>query len=112
MFQLSDFERVFEHDFDACQMPYDYESIMHYGRYDLAIDPNVPTIIALDERYTNTIGQATGLSALDVKRVRLLYKCDRELDSNIESQITANSIAVINSKYPYIEVEINKQRNE
>lgn len=51
--------------------PYDYDSIMHYGAYDFAIQRDVPTII--QKQGGPPIGQRDHLSAYDREVVRLLY---------------------------------------
>jgi hypothetical protein len=43
---------------------YDYDSIMHYGAYDFATDPNIPTIYS-----PRPIGQRSAPSAWDVEGV-------------------------------------------
>jgi len=58
---------------------YDYGSVMHYGAYGFAIDPNVPTIIPHDPRAQ--IGQRTTLSKLDIERVQIFYGCLAAEDS-------------------------------
>lgn len=50
---------------------------MHYGPYDVALDANIPTITVLNKVYADKIGHATDLSVLDVKRIRLLYGCEK-----------------------------------
>jgi len=58
---------------------YDYGSVMHYGAYAFAVDPNIPTIIP--HVSGAQIGQRTTLSALDIERVQILYGCRRAADS-------------------------------
>ncbi|XP_071516706.1 zinc metalloproteinase nas-4-like [Panulirus ornatus] len=54
-------------------LPYDYDSIMHYGPYAFSRSRSAPTI--QPRRSGVTIGQRTGLSELDVKGLNLLYRC-------------------------------------
>jgi len=60
-------------------VPYDYYSLMHYGKYDFAINENKPTITptqnVLEEGKCHKIGQRCGVSDGDVKQIKLLYKC-------------------------------------
>ena len=51
---------------DTFDLPYDYDSVMHY-------DWGITT---LDKDYQNRIGQRNGLSFLDIKLANLMYKCD------------------------------------
>jgi hypothetical protein len=59
--------------------PYDYGSVMHYGAYGFAIDPNVPTIITKDPNAV--IGQRETLSRWDIERIQILYGCINPIDS-------------------------------
>lgn len=51
---------------------YDYGSLMHYGAYDFAINPNVPTIIVPNGV---SIGQRNGVSDKDAQQIRNMYSC-------------------------------------
>ncbi|EDS37677.1 meprin A subunit beta [Culex quinquefasciatus] len=54
-------------------IPYDYESVMHYGK--TAFSKNgLPTIIPFDK--TVNIGQRVGMSYKDIKRLNSLYTCN------------------------------------
>lgn len=59
-------------------LPYDSSSIMHYGRFYFSKN-GLPTIKAKED---DKMGQRTHLSPLDIKRVRLLYKCDEGQKKN------------------------------
>uniref|UniRef100_A0A8C6Q6Q7 Metalloendopeptidase n=1 Tax=Nothobranchius furzeri TaxID=105023 RepID=A0A8C6Q6Q7_NOTFU len=54
--------------------PYDYSSVMHYGRYAFSEDGG-PTIIPRPDPYI-PIGQRDGPSALDLHKINTLYDCD------------------------------------
>ncbi|KAK2839705.1 hypothetical protein Q5P01_013445 [Channa striata] len=54
--------------------PYDYSSVMHYGRYAFS-DGGGPTIIPKPDPYI-PIGQRDGPSALDLHKINVLYDCD------------------------------------
>ncbi|XDV22670.1 hypothetical protein PO909_027516 [Leuciscus waleckii] len=54
--------------------PYDYGSIMHYGRTAFAIQPWLETITPIPDT-TVEIGQRQGLSKIDVLRIQKLYGC-------------------------------------
>ena len=51
---------------------YDYDSIMHYGKYDFSSN-HLPTIEPLKDDVI--IGQREYLSTIDVEEVRMFYKC-------------------------------------
>lgn len=57
-------------------LPYDYNSIMHYGGYQSAKNLSLPTIEALDPNII--VGKAVELSPLDIIRVNKYYKCKRK----------------------------------
>lgn len=51
--------------------PYDYESVMHYGRFEFALDPSRPTIETKPPGVP--IGQRKGLSRGDIAAVQAMY---------------------------------------
>uniref|UniRef100_G3NRD7 Metalloendopeptidase n=1 Tax=Gasterosteus aculeatus TaxID=69293 RepID=G3NRD7_GASAC len=53
--------------------PYDYNSVMHYGRYAFSEDGG-PTIIPRPDPYV-PIGQRDGPSNLDLHKINVLYNC-------------------------------------
>jgi Astacin (Peptidase family M12A) len=63
---------------DTQGLPYDYESILHYGWNYFAIDKKRPTIIPRRGVKKIAIGQRFGMSPMDVKRINLLYKCQEK----------------------------------
>ncbi|KAG1945848.1 high choriolytic enzyme 1-like [Pimephales promelas] len=54
--------------------PYDYGSIMHYGRTAFAIQPWLETITPIPDG-TVEIGQRQGMSKIDILRINKLYGC-------------------------------------
>ncbi|XP_076023790.1 low choriolytic enzyme-like [Genypterus blacodes] len=54
--------------------PYDYSSVMHYGRAPFAIDHRSDTITPFPNPNVY-IGQRRGMSNMDILRVNKLYKC-------------------------------------
>ena len=66
---------------DLLNTRYDYTSVMHYGAYGFAVDRKVPTIIPKVQGVT--IGQRSGMSAIDIERVQILYGCKRAVSKII-----------------------------
>ncbi|XP_043079071.1 hatching enzyme 1.2-like [Puntigrus tetrazona] len=54
--------------------PYDYGSVMHYGRTAFSIQPGLETITPIPDD-TVEIGQRQGLSNIDILRINKLYAC-------------------------------------
>ncbi|KAJ8350471.1 hypothetical protein SKAU_G00256010 [Synaphobranchus kaupii] len=54
---------------------YDYNSIMHYGRYAFSEDGD-PTIVPKPDPFI-PIGQRDGPSAVDIQKINALYSCSR-----------------------------------
>ncbi|XP_055348382.1 high choriolytic enzyme 1-like [Paramacrobiotus metropolitanus] len=53
--------------------PYDYDSLMHYGKYDFAIDRSEWTIRPKEPHHDTPIGQRRGLSPVDIAKLDLMY---------------------------------------
>uniref|UniRef100_A0A672IA12 Metalloendopeptidase n=1 Tax=Salarias fasciatus TaxID=181472 RepID=A0A672IA12_SALFA len=67
-------ERNFkQRDGQTFGLPYDLQSILHYGRSFFSSN-GLPTIIAKED--VEDMGQRVRLTETDVQRVRRLYKCD------------------------------------
>ena len=65
-----------EHNFrkweaDTGDLPYDYDSIMHYGAYDFSSN-GYPTITPIDNDLSK-IGQRKGLSSTDWDHIKRAY---------------------------------------
>ncbi|XP_069077862.1 astacin-like metalloendopeptidase isoform X2 [Pleurodeles waltl] len=56
-------------------LPYDFQSVLHYGRYAYSKTPGLPSIIPKPDPNIE-IGQRYGLSPLDVAKLNRLYSCD------------------------------------
>ncbi|XP_035991089.1 meprin A subunit beta isoform X3 [Fundulus heteroclitus] len=56
-------------------VPYDYWSVMHYGKNAGSTGAG-PTIITKDPKFQDVIGQTLGMSPSDVLELNLLYKCN------------------------------------
>ncbi|NP_001121238.1 uncharacterized protein LOC100158314 [Xenopus laevis] len=60
---------------DNLGLPYDYKSVMHYGRNAFSISPQLPTLITKPDPNI-PIGQRDGLTNLDIAKINKFYKCD------------------------------------
>lgn len=58
------------------ETPYDYSSIMHYGKYAFARVRNQPTLAPIPDS-SIPIGQRKGMSKWDITRINKAYKCDQ-----------------------------------
>ena len=58
---------------DSMNVPYDYESVMHYGK--TAFGYGKITIQTKDASKQNVIGNRRGFSNYDIQQMNLLYKC-------------------------------------
>ncbi|XP_070767905.1 meprin A subunit beta-like [Enoplosus armatus] len=56
-------------------VPYDYLSVMHYGKNAFS-NGNGSTIITKDPKFQDVIGQRLEVSPSDVKELNLLYECN------------------------------------
>ncbi|XP_045897224.1 meprin A subunit beta-like, partial [Micropterus dolomieu] len=58
----------------ALGVPYDYSSVMHYGKTYFSIDSE-PTIVTKIPHFRDVIGQSMGFSASDLTKLNRLYNC-------------------------------------
>ncbi|XP_058961218.2 zinc metalloproteinase nas-15-like [Pocillopora verrucosa] len=72
----SNFYKYSHHVIDSLGIPYDYSSIMHYGKRELAWPPWKVTIEPKQSGVK--IGQRRHLSTLDRKQMNMLYKCNKK----------------------------------
>jgi len=55
-------------------IPYDFDSLMHYGAYDFAINRNIPVIKPRDSSISiSRLGQRDKLSPYDIMQVNIRY---------------------------------------
>jgi hypothetical protein len=69
-------EEQFANNPDAyTKEPYDYLSIMHYGTFTFSKDKQrrLPTVVSLDDKEIPGLGQAMGLSDMDVRQLLDMY---------------------------------------
>ncbi|XP_018410431.1 PREDICTED: astacin-like metalloendopeptidase [Nanorana parkeri] len=62
-------------DTNNMALPYDYSSVMHYGRYSYSNTSEQASLIPKPDQSVE-IGQRYGLSSLDIYKVKKLYDCN------------------------------------
>ncbi|KAJ7344662.1 hypothetical protein JRQ81_000612, partial [Phrynocephalus forsythii] len=92
--QQGNFDKVNSTNLD---LPYDYDSVMHYGAYDFSNAAGKPTIVPIPNT-SIPIGQRIGLSNLDVKKINRLYNCK---DCSTVLQKPRGTISSTNYPHPY-----------
>ncbi|EDO44565.1 predicted protein, partial [Nematostella vectensis] len=71
--QEYNFNKLGYDDVDDLQVPYDYDSIMHY--HSKMYSKNKQDTIRPIRSANNTLGQRTGFSAVDIREINTLYDC-------------------------------------
>lgn len=70
------FEKYDHGKLDSLNLPYDFDSVMHYDRYLFSVDGKKPTIIARRQIWRELGGQLRGtLTDNDIAEIRALYGC-------------------------------------
>ncbi|KAM4568082.1 meprin A subunit beta-like [Fundulus diaphanus] len=69
------FRKVASNESTVHGTPYDYMSVMHYGK-DAFTNSNGSTIITIDPKFQDVIGQRLEMSLTDAKELNLLYSCN------------------------------------
>lgn len=67
---------------DELNIPYDYQSVTHYSTKAFA-NENEFTIIPFDTRYLHTMGHMDTLSDIDVKKINIVYECQKVWDETL-----------------------------
>ncbi|KAM4723167.1 dorsal-ventral patterning tolloid-like protein 1 [Rhinophrynus dorsalis] len=75
-------------------LPYDYSSVMHYGRSSFSNTRGKATIVPKPDP-TVPIGQRSGLSVMDVTKLNTLYDCDV-----CSTLLTRSSGTLTSANYP------------
>ncbi|KXJ24158.1 zinc metalloproteinase nas-4 [Exaiptasia diaphana] len=70
---LRNFESYSHDDLDTLDIPYDYDSLMHYGK--LAFSKNRQNTIEAIGDANRPLGQMKRFSKLDIKQILKVYKC-------------------------------------
>ncbi|OWA50636.1 putative Zinc metalloproteinase nas-14 [Hypsibius exemplaris] len=55
--------------------PYDFDSIMHAGMFENAIDKSIWTVRPKEKYRDKVIGQSIQLSGTDIRKINKMYKC-------------------------------------
>ncbi|KAL5261326.1 hypothetical protein ACHWQZ_G007127 [Mnemiopsis leidyi] len=90
------FDKRNESEVDSYGVPYDYDSIMHYGETFFSIDGKSTTLLPLKENVE--IGQRKGLSPLDILQANRLYMCQQNCSWTYNASERAGSFHSMN--YP------------
>ncbi|KJH39957.1 astacin [Dictyocaulus viviparus] len=72
----SQFNRIPSSQSTTYNLPYDYKSVMHYGKTAFAL-PGRISMETFDRKYTNVIGQQHDASPSDYLKVCKIYGCNR-----------------------------------
>lgn len=73
--------KIFPKDIlDEMNIPYDYQSVTHYGIRGCAKE-NEFTIIPFDLRFKDSMGKFDKLSDIDVKKINIVYECQAVWDA-------------------------------
>ncbi|XP_030641222.1 meprin A subunit beta-like [Chanos chanos] len=72
---VSNFNKYTKYEITTQDTPYDYTSVMHYGK-DAFTNGNGPTIITKLPEFQDVIGQRLEMSSYDVFELNRLYKCN------------------------------------
>lgn len=73
----------YSHDLiDDLQVPYDYTSIMHYGKKQFSKNGK-DTLRALHDPNT-PLGQNTGFSSNDIQEIKTLYDCKSKFEQFVK----------------------------
>ena len=71
----SQFKKYGREKIVSLNIPYDYESVMHYSKRAFSKNQKI-TIETLDPSKQSLLGQRKGLSKYDIFQLNLLYKCN------------------------------------
>ncbi|CAJ1062651.1 meprin A subunit beta-like [Xyrichtys novacula] len=71
----SNFDKASKAESTTNGLRYDYDSVMHYGK-DAFSNGNGSTIITIDPKFQDVIGQRLQMSPTDVQELNLRYQCN------------------------------------
>ncbi|XP_058866216.1 hatching enzyme 1.2-like [Acipenser ruthenus] len=98
--QVSNF---YKQDINTLGMPYDYTSIMHYGRDAFSNTTGKFTIVPIPDE-TVEIGQRIAMSPRDIQKINMLYGCSKSMQCG--GILTAVSGTLTSPNYP-LEYPVN-----
>lgn len=75
-------------EMDTYNTGYDISSVMHFAFNEFSIDPEKPTIIPKPGFSGSRMGQRDGISPLDVAKLKTLYSCPGDIDTDDTSKLT------------------------
>ncbi|KAK6326642.1 hypothetical protein J4Q44_G00022870 [Coregonus suidteri] len=70
------FKNYSENEITTLGTPYDYTSLMHYGKDDFGKVPGLITIITKQPEFQDVIGQRLEMSSNDVLKLNRMYSCN------------------------------------
>eukprot|EP00794_Sanderia_malayensis_P007308 gene7308-8125_t len=73
--EMKNFRKLGRSEVNSFNVPYDFESIMHYAKHTFSKNGFEVTIRPIPGLYAKEIGQRLKLSPLDIKQANLLYDC-------------------------------------
>lgn len=71
------FKNYSENEIAILGTPYDYTSLMHYGKADFGKVPGLITIITKQPEFQDVIGQRLEMSSNDVLKLNRMYSCSK-----------------------------------
>ncbi|XP_060937001.1 meprin A subunit beta-like [Limanda limanda] len=92
----SNFEKVSKTESTVSGVPYDYNSVMHYGSGAFS-NGNGSTIVTKDPKFQNVIGQRLQMSPMDVKELNRRYKCKSTTAFHMFCSFSNESMCGMNS---------------
>ncbi|VDO83028.1 unnamed protein product [Heligmosomoides polygyrus] len=87
----SQFEKVTPYEATTYDVPYDYKSVMHYGKNAFA-KPGRISMETKDPRYQNIIGHAKDASPNDYKKICKIYGCEKCMGSGGDKETSDKEI--------------------
>lgn len=78
----SNFKKYDEATVTSFDVPYDYNSVLHYSSWAFSRGTGLRTILTLDETALGRIGQRKGMSELDSEKVNRMYSCNEHLNGH------------------------------
>ena len=71
--QAHNFNKYDRGEVDTLKVPYDYDSIMHYGTNDFSKNGK-PTLRSIKDP-KRALGQSNGFTQIDIQEINSLYQC-------------------------------------